>query len=109
MSQLRGEVRVVDLSGPLTIASMAGCRMRLLDAFQGQRDIVIDCKDATDFDIAFVQVVIAARKLADEHGIGLRLATPTPAALQDIIQRGGFAVALGMGPEGTAAPQPARH
>lgn len=98
---------MVELSGPLTIASMARCRARLLEAFQDQRDIVVACEDATEFDIAFVQVILAARKLADEHGIGLRLAEPAPAGLQDIIRRGGFAAALGL--EDVAAPQPVRH
>lgn len=52
--------------------------------------IEIDCSETKDFDLTFVQILLAARKTAEKNGKAFRLAPSAPDALLRLLERGGF-------------------
>ncbi|MBX9749695.1 MAG: STAS domain-containing protein [Roseococcus sp.] len=91
MIQSADPADVIELSGPLTIATVEATRDLLLTALQPPRDLRLDCSGGTRFDIAFVQMLEAARRQLAAQGATLRLAAGTPAALLAVLAEGGFA------------------
>lgn len=81
---------LIQLSGPLTIATAAATRGLLLTALQPPRDLLLDCSGGSGFDIAFVQMLEAARRQLAAQGATLRLSAATPAALLAVLAEGGF-------------------
>lgn len=80
----------VRLHGRLTIATVQDSRNALLEALRGPAAVELDCDSGTDFDICFVQLLEAARALAQRDGIALTLRQPVPQPLAAILAEGGF-------------------
>lgn len=81
---------VMNCSGRLTISETSDLRETILEAFANHSDIVLDCSDATEVDLTFVQLLISGRRAAAAAGIGLRIAAPIDAAVADTLRRAGF-------------------
>ena len=64
--------------------------------------ILLDCAAATEVDLTFVQLLIAARISAQGLGKEIALAASPDGALLDTLSRGGFRVACEKGAEGTS-------
>jgi anti-anti-sigma regulatory factor len=90
MQQNGSTPRVLRLEGALTLASSHGIRESLLEAIQESRDVLIDCRDATECDLSFVQQLVAVRQAAARRGGTLALAAPAAGPLLDVVKRGGF-------------------
>ena len=86
-----GAPAAVVLAGQLTIATAQPTQARLLAALQAGRPVLLDCRDGTEFDVAFVQLLEAARLLAARMGLAFHLASPLPEGLRAVLADGGFA------------------
>lgn len=87
-SNIPAEGRLV-LAGALTIQSVEAVRAQLL-VMSDQPVIEIDCSAATEVDLSFVQLILAARVSAQQMGRIVTLAQPAAGALRDTLRRGGF-------------------
>jgi anti-anti-sigma regulatory factor len=52
------------LEGPLVLTRASALQAQLLEALDEASDICLDVSNATDFDISFLQILIAAHKTA---------------------------------------------
>jgi anti-anti-sigma regulatory factor len=85
-------VRLV-LDGNLTIRTVEAIHSRLLEAVRGGANLKIDCAAASNVDVSFIQLLLAARSSARELGREITLAAPAAGALLDTLKRGGFLAA----------------
>lgn len=73
-----------------TVRNAESVRDLLLRGFDQPTDIEVDCSGLADADLCLVQLLLAARTMAGEHGRVLRLAEPASGVLLDVLNRGGF-------------------
>jgi hypothetical protein len=85
------------LDGALTMRTIDAIRATLLEAierpFPGDAEpmaISLDCAEATEVDLTFVQLLIAARVTTGRLGRPVYLAGAPDGALLDTLTRGGF-------------------
>lgn len=64
---------LVACSGALTISHAEELRDRLCAALETGRDVLVDCSQASDVDLSFVQLLQAAQISAGRRGISLHL------------------------------------
>lgn len=76
--------------GPLTVRNIVLLQERLLEALQTQARIEIDCSGATEIDLSFLQLLIAARLSAAGQGSTLVCRGPVSGSLHDALIRSGF-------------------
>lgn len=67
------EAEVVACSGALTIGHAEELRDRLCAALETGRDVLVDCSQAGDVDLSFIQLLQAAQLSAGRRGVSLRL------------------------------------
>jgi anti-anti-sigma regulatory factor len=79
----------VALNGALTLQGAAAIRDKLATALAAG-DVTLDCGAATEFDLSFVQLVVAARHTALRSGRAFVLAVPLPPALTAVLDRAGL-------------------
>jgi ABC-type transporter Mla MlaB component len=89
-------VRLV-LDGALTMRTVDAIRATLLEAIErpspgaaSSAGITIDCAEAGEVDLTFVQLLIAARVTAQRLDRTVCLANAADGALLDTLTRGGF-------------------
>jgi anti-anti-sigma regulatory factor len=100
------------LPSSATIRTIETIRSELLAALERQSTLVIDCAALAEADLSLIQVLLAARKTALQHGKTLALAQPASGVLRDVLLRSGFLAAAGGPPKeetafwlkGAAAP-----
>ncbi len=80
----------LELSGALTIREADALHARLAGMLGAQPDWTVGCSEATDVDLCFVQLLIAARRAAAARGTRLTVTGPPGAALTAALARGGF-------------------
>ncbi|MDB5600428.1 MAG: hypothetical protein JWN71_2472 [Xanthobacteraceae bacterium] len=78
------------LVGPLTVRTATQIHARLLEAIRSQPSISIDCSAATEVDLSFIQLVLAARNSAEAAGKSLSLAAPASGALLERLSQAGL-------------------
>jgi ABC-type transporter Mla MlaB component len=78
------------LDGALTLRTVEAIREDLLEMMQHHQALEIDCSAATEIDLSFVQLVLAARAAALSLGKTVALAHPASGMLRDVLQRGGL-------------------
>ena len=77
------------LSGDLVVAHAERIRATLLAALEQHRDVFIDCSQATDADVSFLQILIAAQCTASGWGKTFGLVASSR-AVETAIESGGF-------------------
>lgn len=82
---IKNTLKIVELSGSLTIANADATRESLLAAMDEGAPVEVDISGATEIDLSLVQLLIAARRA---HPLKLR--APAPDMLIQTLQRGGF-------------------
>jgi ABC-type transporter Mla MlaB component len=82
----------VTLDGALTMRTADTVCARLRATLEGSSDILIDCQTATDVDLAFIQLLLAARLSIERKNRALGLAHPPSGAFLDTLTRAGFQV-----------------
>jgi len=78
------------LGGPLTVRHMGQIHTRVLEALRQYAFVNIDCSDATDVDLSFIQLVLSARKSAAATGKSLSLAHPAVGVLLERLMQAGL-------------------
>jgi hypothetical protein len=63
---------------------------KLLEMTSRYQALEIECSDADEVDLAFVQLLLAAFTSANLSGRIVKLARPASGALLETLQRGGF-------------------
>jgi anti-anti-sigma regulatory factor len=94
------EPQTVSLSGAASIRNIAQYHAVLSEGLNAGTGVVLDLGDMEEADLAFIQLVIAARRSAQARGLSLSLAGPAPETILQTLERGGF-----IGP----APDDRRH
>jgi ABC-type transporter Mla MlaB component len=84
------------LEGALTIRTIEAAHARLIEAMRGAAPLEIDCGGASEVDVSFIQLLLAAKASARKRGQGIALAAPASGALLDALTRGGFIAAGGL-------------
>jgi anti-anti-sigma regulatory factor len=92
------EFVMLDLTAPagvvmpaaLTIREADRIQSQLLQAIREQDQISVDCSAATEVDLSFVQLILAARKSAAALGKTLTVIPPTSGVLREVLWRGGI-------------------
>jgi ABC-type transporter Mla MlaB component len=78
------------LEGALTVRTIAGIRASLLDAMSSHDAVQVDCAAAASVDLSFIQLLLAARRSAQQAGKQLTLAAPADGALLAALEQGAF-------------------
>jgi anti-anti-sigma regulatory factor len=79
------------LDGALTVARAEDVRDAVLAALAEPAGLVVDCSGATQVDLAFLQIMLAAARTAATRGTSLSLAAAPSGPLATALARGGFA------------------
>jgi anti-anti-sigma regulatory factor len=83
------------LDGALTLRTTDESCTALRTALAGHGSIAVDCRQATQLDLSFVQLLLAARAAARRDGGDVVLAAPPDGALLRTLEAAGFRVAEG--------------
>ena len=95
-----GQVR---LEGPLTSGELAPVHDELTKAIEKNQTVTLDCNAVTAADIGLVQLIVSARRTAQDAGKSVTLSAPAYGALLDVLTRGGFVNAPGCAPAAAQA------
>lgn len=90
----------IRLSGTGDLQSIAQYHEALSAGLSAGSDVVLDFGGMEEADLAFIQLIIAARRSAQARGFSLTLCSPAPEPILQTLERGGF-----IGP----APDDRRH
>ena len=95
MATSNPEAKVIRLvfAGPLTVAVDRDVHARLRQALEADGELEIDASGATDMDISFLQMLLAARRSALLRGRSVRLVPPAGGILLDTLRRAGLVAA----------------
>lgn len=78
------------LRGALTISRVDELRAEILESIHAHPAVALDCAEAEEVDVAFLQLLIAANHTAEKLGKTIRFVAPPPSTLADVIARCGF-------------------
>jgi anti-anti-sigma regulatory factor len=59
-------------------------------AVSDHSSVAIDCSNASDMDVAFIQILVAASRFASQCGKTIALASPPAGLLAETLRRCGF-------------------
>jgi anti-sigma B factor antagonist len=79
-------MKILTLAGKLTIDQAADLKQMLLSALAGDEDLELNLADVVEVDTAGLQLLMMAKKLAQERGKALRLVALGPAVLELLAQ-----------------------
>jgi anti-anti-sigma regulatory factor len=82
---------VLALKGAQGVREAPQTRADVLAALAEPGDVLLDCDGVTDVGLSFIQIILAAQRSAGLRGKRLALAAPPAAALQQALERAGFA------------------
>jgi anti-anti-sigma regulatory factor len=80
----------INLGAAATIGTVGALRETLIEALGRGAVVTLDADDLADVDLAFIQLIEAARKQAVLEGKVLRLSAPANPALTALLDRAGF-------------------
>ncbi|MGW1420917.1 STAS domain-containing protein [Bradyrhizobium manausense] len=80
----------VRLQGSLTLRDAKQVQGLLLDAISASREIEIDVSDVSSIDVSIIQLIVSARKSAEQRGRKLTLATGSSGAFRATLAKTGF-------------------
>jgi len=92
----------VALAGALTIRTADTVHATLREAIAQHCNVSIDCTAATEVDLSFIQLLVAARASARRSDNSVSLAACPDGALLDALTHAGFRVSREGQPSGTA-------
>lgn len=81
---------VMECSGALTIGRVEALRDSLLAALGQGGDLEIDCSAATEADVSFIQLLLAARASAVRRGTALRVRDGERGVVAGVFRSGGL-------------------
>lgn len=81
---------VLSLTGSLTTPRAEAIHSEALAALSGHPNVAIDCSNASEMDVAFIQILVAANRFASKFGKTVALASPPVGILAETLRRCGF-------------------
>jgi anti-anti-sigma regulatory factor len=81
------------LRGSLTTPNSEETHRAIRDALSGRQDLIVDCSEATEIDVSFLQLLASAARTAERARKSIALAAPPQGVLADALRRCGFATA----------------
>lgn len=81
---------LVELTGDLTLRTIASAHRQLSDALSAHPVVAASVDPAATCDLTLVQLLESARRSAAEQGRGFALAAPAAGGLLETLTRGGF-------------------
>ncbi|CAK0757653.1 hypothetical protein WCLP8_2900009 [uncultured Gammaproteobacteria bacterium] len=81
---------IIRLPPMATIREAAQLRDTLLDLLGQGVPAVVDCSAVEQADLSLVQLLTAARRMAERDGLELRLVIPSSGALANLIRHSGL-------------------
>jgi len=85
----------VRLQGPLNTSNCEETHRTIRDALEQRQSLILDCADAIEIDVSFLQILVAAQLSASRASKSISLAAPPGGALADALRRCGFAPVAG--------------
>jgi anti-anti-sigma regulatory factor len=86
-----GGAFVIARSGPLDLRNASELRDEIRGALEGNGSVTIDATEVTAVDTGIVQVLLAARRSADQAGRRFTIIAGAGSALPDTVSRLGIA------------------
>ena len=74
----KGNDRVVEVSGSLTVAHSSGLKKAILENLKKGNRLELVIGDVTDVDLSFIQIIGAAKKTGEKGDREFALRTPVP-------------------------------
>lgn len=87
---MSANIRVVNLSGDVTISSVKRYADQILEILDGKASVLLSLSQATDIDLAGVQLLYAARRCAESRKKELDLTGPVSEPIARRLYRSGF-------------------
>lgn len=84
------EPQSLSLSGVGSIRNIVQYQDVLREGLSAGADLALDLGGIEDADLAFIQLIFAARRSAQERGLALTLSHPAPEPILQTLERGGF-------------------
>jgi len=81
---------VLSLTGSLTTPRAETIRSEVLAALRDHPSVAVDCSNASEMDVAFIQILVAAHRFAAQFGKTVALAAPPSGLLAETLIRCGF-------------------
>jgi ABC-type transporter Mla MlaB component len=88
------------LVGALTVRNIRQIHDHMRDVLRQHAHMRIDCQAASDIDLSFIQLVLAARRSAEAEGKSVSLAHPASGVLLERLTQSGL-----VGPDANQAEQ----
>ncbi len=84
--------KILTFSDKLTLPNANKILIDAINMMKCESNIIgIDCSQATEIDLSFIQILIAVRCAATARGKKVTLSPPVTGILSDALERGGFA------------------
>jgi anti-anti-sigma regulatory factor len=80
----------LSLTGSLTTPRAEAIHAEVFAVLSGHSTLTIDCSAASEMDVAFVQILVAANRFAAQAGKTVALASPPSGLLAETLRRCGF-------------------
>jgi hypothetical protein len=77
-------------AGAANIRNIVKYHDELRDALTAGVDLSLDLGGMEEVDLAFIQLVLAARRSAEARGVAFALTDPAPEPILQVLERGGF-------------------
>jgi len=81
---------VLSLTGSLTTPRAEAIHAEVFAVLSGHPNVAIDCANASEMDVAFIQILVAAHRFAVKSGKSVALASPPAGLLAETLKRCGF-------------------
>lgn len=83
---------VLSLTGSLTTPRAEAVHAEVFAVVSGHSNVTIDCSQASEMDVAFIQILVAANRFAAQSGKTVALAAPPAGLLAETLNRCGFSL-----------------
>lgn len=80
----------ITLSGAGSIRNTTQYHALLSEGLSAETDLALDLRGMEEADLAFIQLIVAARRSAQARGLSLTLSHPAPEPTLQTLERGGF-------------------
>ena len=85
---------VLSLTGSLTTPRAEAIHAEVFAVLSGHSSVTIDCSNASEMDVAFIQILVAANRFASQSGRTVALASPPSGLLAETLNRCGFSLPM---------------
>ena len=83
---------VLSLTGSLTTPRAEAVHAEVFAVLSGHSNVAVDCSNASEMDVAFIQILIAANRFASQFRKTIALAAPPSGLLAETLIRCGFSL-----------------